>query len=155
MSQLAPRLIFGCIALAVATASAFGADFQLKTLDIKQPFARATPPGAKSTAVFMTIENKGKEADRLISASSPMAGIVEIHEMKMDGGMMQMREVKGLEVKPGETVELKPGGYHVMLMDLKQPLKEGESIPVTLRFEKSGSVDVKAAVAAMGAGHAH
>jgi len=155
MSHLASRLVSGCVALALASAAAFAADVQLKSLDIREPFARATPPGAKSTAVFMTIENKGKEADRLLSASSPMAGIVEIHEMKMDGGMMQMREVKGLEIKPGATVELKPGGYHVMLMDLKQPLKEGDSIPVTLKFEKSGSVDVKAAVGAMGAVHAH
>ena len=99
----------------------------------------------------MTIENKGKDADRLLSASSPAAGIVEIHEMKMANGMMQMREVTGLEIKPGATVELKPGGYHVMLMDLKTPLKQGESVPVTLKFEKAGAVEVKASIEAMGA----
>ena len=87
----------------------------------------------------MTIENKGREADRLLSAASSAAGIVEIHEMKMDGGMMQMREVKDVELKPGATVELKPGGYHVMLMDLKQPLKQGDTVPVMLRFEKAGT----------------
>jgi hypothetical protein len=103
----------------------------------------------------MTIENKGKDADRLLSAASPAAGIVEIHEMKMDGGMMQMREVTGLDLKPGAAVELKPGGYHVMLMDLKAPLKQGESVPVTLKFEKAGSIEVKAAIEAMGAARTH
>ena len=149
------RFISGCIALALVAVGAPAADFQLKSLDVKQPFARATPPGAKSAAVFMTIENKGKDVDRLLSASSSAAGIVEIHEMKMDGGMMQMREVKALEVRPGATVELKPGGYHVMLMDLKQPLRQGETVPVTLTFEKAGSVEVKAAIEAMGASRMH
>jgi len=144
----------GCVALALLSFSAFAADVQTKSLDIRQPFARATPAGAKSGAVFMTIENKGREADRLLSASSPAAGIVEIHEMKMANGMMQMREVTGLEIKPGATVELKPGGYHVMLMDLKAPLKQGESVPVTLKFEKAGAVEVKASIEAMGAGRA-
>ncbi len=148
------RFISGCIVLALV-AAASAADSQLKSLDIKQPFARATPPGAKAAGVFMTIENKGKDADRLVSASSSAAGIVEIHEMKMDGGIMQMREVKALEVKPGATVELKPGGYHVMLLDLKPPLKQGETVPVTLTFEKSGTVEVKAAIEAMGAGRMH
>jgi periplasmic copper chaperone A len=149
------RLISSGIALALVSVAAIAADFQLKSLDIRQPFARATPSGAKTAAVFMTIENKGKDADRLVSASSPAAGIVEIHEMKVDGGMMQMREVMGVDVKPGATVELKPGGYHVMLMDLKQPLKQGESVPVTLKFEKAGSVEIRAAIEAMGAGRAH
>ena len=145
------RFPSSCIALALLSFSALAADVQLKSLDIRQPFARATPASARTAAVFMTIENKGKEADRLLSASSPAAGIVEIHEMKMAGGMMQMREVNGLEIKPGATVELKPGGYHVMLMDLKAPLKEGESVPVTLKFEKAGTVEVKASIEAMGA----
>ena len=145
------RFLFAIIVF--ATTVAFAADFQFKSLDIKQPFARATPPGAKAAGVYMTIENKGKEADRLVSASSPTAGVVQIHEMKMDGGMMQMREINGLDIKPGATVELKPGGYHVMLMDLKQPLKEGETVPLTLKFEKAGAVDVKASIGAMGAGH--
>jgi copper(I)-binding protein len=147
------RLLSACIAFALATTVAFAADFQLKSLDIKQPFARATPPGAKAAGVFMTIENKGKDADRLVSASSPAAGMAQIHEMKMDGGVMQMREINGLEIKPGATVELKPGGYHVMLMDLKQPLRQGDTVALTLKFEKAGSVDVKASIAAMGAGH--
>ncbi len=149
------RLLSVLVTLSLATTVVLAADFQLKSLDIKQPFARATPPGAKTTGVYMTIENKGKEADRLVSGSSPTAGMVQIHEMKMDGGTMQMREIDGLDLKPGATVELKPGGYHVMLMDLKKPLKEGETVPLTLKFEKAGSIDIKAAVAGMGASRMH
>jgi periplasmic copper chaperone A len=155
MSRLASRLIAIGIALALASATTFAADFQLKSLDVKAPFARATPPGSRSAGIFMAIENKGSEPDRLLSASSPVAGIVEIHEMKMDGGMMQMREVKDIDVRPGATVELKPGGYHIMLMDLKQPLKQGDTVPVTLRFEKAGALEVRASVEAMGATRAH
>jgi copper(I)-binding protein len=104
----------------------------------------------------MSIENHGKEADRLVSASSPVAGRVEIHEMAMDGGIMTMRAVKGIDLKPGATVELRPGGYHVMLEDLKQPLKDGEQIPLVLTFEKGGVVEVKIDVGAMGAAaHRH
>ena len=145
------RFVSTFITFALAANVALAADFRLKSLDIKQPFARATPPGAKVAGVFMTIENKGKDADRLVSASSPVAGVVQIHEMKMDGGMMKMREINGLDIKPGATVELKPSGYHVMLMDLKQPLKQGDSVPLTLRFEKAGTVEIKAAVGSMGA----
>ncbi|HEY5307255.1 MAG TPA: copper chaperone PCu(A)C, partial [Casimicrobiaceae bacterium] len=110
----------------------------------------------KVAGAFMTIRNQGTEADRLVSASSPVAGLVEIHEMAMDGGMMKMRAVKGIDIKPGATVELQPGGYHVMLEDLKQPLKEGDRIPVRLTFEKSGTVEVMVHVEAMGAAaHTH
>ena len=147
------RLSFGCIAIALASGLAIAADFQLQSLAIKEPFARATPPSAKTAGVFMTIENKGKSADRLLSASSPIAAIVEIHETTMDGGMMKMRELRDLEIKAGATLTLKPGGYHVMLMDLKQPLKQGEVVPLTLKFEKSGSVEIKASIEAMGAAH--
>ena len=125
-------------------------------LRVSNPFARATPPGAKVAGAFMSIENQGKEADRLVSASSPVAGLVEIHEMAMDGGLMKMRAVKGIDLKPGATVELRPGGYHVMLEDLKQPLKEGDQVPLVLTFEKSGTLEVKVNVGAMGAAaHKH
>ena len=147
------RLLLIVVTLALSATFALAADFQLKSLDIKQPFARATPPGAKAAGVFMTIENKGNDADRLVAASSPVAGVVQIHEMKMDAGMMKMREISGLDIKPGATVELKPSGYHVMLMELKQPLKQGETVPVTLRFEKAGTVEIKASIGSMGADH--
>ncbi len=91
---------------------------------------------------------------RTPTASSPVAGVVQIHEVKMDGGMIKMRDIDGLDIKPGAVV-LKPSGYHVMLMDLKQPLKQGESVPVTLSFQKTGTVEIKAAVGSMGADHMH
>jgi copper(I)-binding protein len=149
------RILLLLLSFALASTCALAADFQLKSLDIKQPFARATPPGAKAAGVFMTIQNKGTDGDRLVAASSPVAGVVQIHEMQMDGGVMKMRAIPGLDIKPGATVELKPSGYHVMLMDLKQPLKQGDSVPVTLKFEKAGTVEIKAAIGSMGADHAH
>ena len=144
------------LAAAFASGTALADEYRAKTLRISNAFARATPPGAKVAGAFMSIENQGKEADRLVSATSPVAGLVEIHEMAMDGGLMKMRAVKGIDLKPGATVELRPGGYHVMLEDLKQPLKQGEQVPVLLIFEKAGTVEIKVKVEPMGAAaHAH
>ena len=149
------------IALALLAATlhcgaALADDYQAKSLRVSNAFVRATPPGAKVAGAFMTIQNQGKEADRLVAASSPVAGLVEIHEMTMDGGMMKMRIIKGIDIKPGATVELQLGGYHVMLEELKQPLKLGEQIPLLLTFEKAGTLEVKVKVEAMGASmHAH
>ena len=135
---------------------AFAQDFQLKSLVVSNPFSRATPPGAKIAGAFMSIENRGKEVDRLVGATSPAAGLVEIHEMAMDGAVMRMRAVTGIDLKPGATLALKPGGYHMMLEDLKQPLTEGEEIPLTLKFERAGSIDVRVKIEAMGASrHSH
>ena len=149
-------LAFALLAATLYCGPALADDFQVKSLRVSNPFVRATPPGAKVAGVFMSIENRGKEADRLVSASSPVAGVVEIHEMAMDSGMMKMRAIKGIDLQPGATVELQPGGYHVMLEDLKQPLKQGDQIPVRLTFEKAGVVEVKVHVEAMGAAaHTH
>ena len=149
-------IAFALLAGLFVSGAAIADDYQVKSLRISNPFARATPPGAKVAGAFMTIRNQGTEADRLVSASSPIAGLVEIHEMAMEGGMMKMRALKGIDLKPGATVELQPGGYHVMLEDLKQPLKQGEQIPVTLTFEKAGVLEIKVNVEAMGAAaHAH
>jgi periplasmic copper chaperone A len=149
-------IAFAVLAAAIVSAAAIAQDYQVKSMQVSNPFARATPPGAKVAGAFMTIKNQGTQTDRLISASSPVAGLVEIHEMTMDGGMMKMRAIKGIEVKPGTTAELKPGGYHVMLEDLKQPLKQGEKFPVKLTFEKAGAVEVMVNVEAMGAAaHTH
>ncbi len=148
-------LVFGVV-LALFAGGAVAHDYALKALHIEHPFTRATPPGAEAAGAFLTIDNRGKDADRLVGASSPVAGQVEIHEMAMDGGVMKMRAVKGIDLPPGAKVQLKPGGYHVMLESLKQPLKAGETIPLTLTFEKAGSIDIKVGVEAMGAGaHAH
>jgi periplasmic copper chaperone A len=141
-------------ALVLCAGPLAAAEVKLKHLVIGHPFARATPPGASVAGAFMRVENTGKEADRLLRAASPVASTVEIHEMAMEGGVMKMRAVPGIDVKPGALVILKPGGYHVMLIGLKKPLVKGETFPLTLTFEKSGSVDVAVAVEAMGAaGH--
>jgi copper(I)-binding protein len=138
-------------ALALFALAAHAHDYKLGTLGIETPWARATPAGAQSGGGFMKLVNRGTAADRLISARSAAADKVEIHEMKMDGNIMRMRELeKGLELPAGATVELKPGGYHIMFMGLKAPFARGASIPITLVFEKAGSIDVEMKVEAMG-----
>lgn len=102
-------------------------------VDAKNVWARATVQGQMATGAFMTLT--AKEPARLVGAASPVAGVVEIHEMAMQGNVMRMRAVEGIDLAAGKPLELKPGGYHVMLMDLKRALKPGERIPVELRFE--------------------
>jgi copper(I)-binding protein len=142
---MARTIAFALLAATVLSGAAFADDYSAKALRISSPFTRATPPGARVAGAFLSIENRGQEADRLVSASSPVAGLVEIHEMAMDGGLMKMRAVKDIDLKPG------PGGYHVMLEDLKQPLKQGDQFPMLLTFEKAGVVEIKVKVEAMGA----
>jgi len=127
-------------------------DYTLGSLKIGHPWARATPPTAPSGGGFLTVNNTGTTADRLVSATSPAAGQIQIHEMKMDGTIMRMRELEnGLEIPPGATVALAPGGLHLMMMGLKAPLKEATRVPVTLVFEKAGKIDVELSVMALGA----
>jgi periplasmic copper chaperone A len=126
--------------------------FKANSIVIEQPWMRATPAGAKIGGAYMTITNTGSEPDRLIGGVLPQAGRFEIHEMKMDGNVMQMREVQGgLEIKPGQKVELNPSGYHVMLKELREPLKQGNIVKGQLRFEKAGSVDIEYRVEGLGA----
>ena len=120
-------------------------------LTIDQPWSRATPGGARVGGGYLRITNRGQETDRLIGGSFPGASRVEVTEMAMDGDIMRMKPVQGgLEIKPGATVELKPGGYHLMFMDLKEPLKEGQTVKGTLVFEKAGTVSVEYIVRGMG-----
>jgi periplasmic copper chaperone A len=121
-------------------------------LVITPPWSRATPAGAKVAGGFMTITNNGKTADRLIGGSAELANVFEVHEMSMKDGVMQMRALdKGLEIKPGETVELKPGGYHIMFIDIKKPFAEGEKVKGFLTFERAGRVEVEFKVESRGA----
>ena len=139
-------------AIAAFALPAFAHDYKLGSLEIGNPWTRATPPSAQSGGGFLTITNKGTTPDRLVAVRSAAANKAEIHEMKMDGNVMRMRELeKGLEIPPGATVELKPGSYHLMFMGLKAPFAKDAKIPATLVFEKAGSVDVELSVAAMGA----
>lgn len=112
-------------------------------LSLSGAFARATLPNAPVGGGFLTIVNHGTEPDRLIGAASPIAGKVEVHEMSMKGDVMEMRALSdGLDIPPGSSVTLAPGGKHLMFMQLKAPLVEGETIPVTLVFEKAGPVEI-------------
>ncbi|NTS30991.1 copper chaperone PCu(A)C [Phyllobacterium sp. BT25] len=121
-------------------------------LTLSDAFTRATLPGAKVGGGYVTIVNGSKEADRLIGGSTPVAERVEVHEMKMDGSVMKMRQLKeGLEIPAGETVKLAPGGLHLMMMGLKSPLKEGDMVPVTLEFAKAGKVELQLMVGAANA----
>ena len=118
-------------------------------LEVEHAWARATPPGAAVGGGYLTIRNRGAAADRLVGVSSPASARVEIHEMAMEKDVMRMREVKGVNVPAKKSVELKPGGFHLMLIELKSPLKAGDKVPVTLRFEKAGEVKTELAVGAM------
>ena len=144
--------------LFIALAAAQSALAQVAVMD---PWVRGTVPAQKSTGAFMQLKSASDVA--LVAASSPAAGIVEIHEMKMDAGVMRMSAIPALPLPAGKAVELKPGGYHVMLMALKAPLKEGDTVPVTLTFrDKDGkpstmlvNAPVKALTAAPPAAAAH
>ena len=128
------------------------AEVKAGDLVITQAWTRATPGGARTGGGYLTIENKGTAPDRLIGGSAEVAGKIEVHEMAMNNGVMTMRPLeKGLAIEPGKTVKLAPGGYHLMLMDLKSPLKQGDKLPVTLEFEKAGKVSVSLDVQGVGA----
>ena len=122
----------------------------LAQVQIEKPWARATPPGAAVAGGYLRIRNQGV-ADRLVGASSPAAARVELHVHVNNKGVMEMREVKGYDVPAKGSFELKPGGAHLMFIDLKQPLKEGDRVPVKLRFEKAGEVDAEFQVGGLGA----
>jgi len=127
----------------------------LAQVKVDDAWARATPPGAKIAAGYLTIRNAGG-ADRLVSATSPAAEKVETHTTVKDGDISRMREVKGYAVPAKGMVELTPGGSHLMLVNIKAPLKEGDKVPLVLRFEKAGEVKVELAVRALGASaHEH
>ncbi len=108
---------------------------------IDKPWARATAPGAKVAAGYMVVHNRAAVPDKLVGASSPAAARVETHVHINEGGVMKMREVPGYDIPAGGSFELKPGGAHLMFMDIRRPFKEGEKVPVRLKFEKAGEVD--------------
>jgi periplasmic copper chaperone A len=127
-------------------------DYDVGPIHIAQPWARATPKGAMSGAAYMTITNRGTAPDRVNCVSSDASGQCQIHSMTMEGGVMKMRPVEGgLEIKPGETVTLQSSGFHVMLVALKHPIEQGQTVKATLKFDHAGTVDVEYPVAAIGA----
>lgn len=115
----------------------------LAQVAVERPWARATAPGASVAAGYMVLRNKAAVADKLVGASSPAAARVETHVHIHEGGVMKMREVSGFDIPAGGAFELKPGGAHLMFMDIRRPFKEGEKVPVKLKFEKAGEVDAE------------
>lgn len=136
------------LTIAAALLAALAAQAQTS---VKDAWVRGTVAGQKATGLFGQITSVS--GGKLVAASSPVAGVVEVHEMAMDGNVMKMRAIPGLDLPAGKTVDLKPGGYHVMLMDLKRELKPGETVPVTLVIEGAGgkreNVEIKAPVKAL------
>ncbi|MGQ3675889.1 copper chaperone PCu(A)C [Xanthobacter sp. TB0139] len=132
------------------------AELKIGDLTLTAPWSRATPGGAKVAAGYMQITNHGKTADWLTGGTFSRSARVEIHEMAMKDGIMTMRPLKdGLEIPPGKTVTLAPGGYHIMFMGLQNPLKEGENVAGTLDFKTAGKLDVTYQVRSIAAGHKH
>ncbi len=145
-----------CLAFAASLAQAHS--YQVGTIDIGHPYARSTAAGQPTGGGYLSLTNKGDAPDRLLSASADVSERVELHSMKMEGTVMRMRQVEAIDIPAGERVALEPGGLHIMFINLKAPLKEGDRFPMTLRFEKAGEVKVDVAVekpAAATAGHGH
>ena len=144
-------LITICAAMSITVSgTALAQTAAAGAIKIENAYTRATVPGQQVAGGFMKIENKGA-TDQLVSVSSPVAGEVQLHEMAMEGNVMKMRQVKDIVVPAGGAVELKPGGLHLMFMNIKAPLAAGETVPVKLKFAKAGEVEVKMPVNAMGA----
>src|SRR6202045_1876900 len=158
MQNKKPALIsiaraIACVMLScLFAAPALAEEIKAGDLVISQAWSRATPGGAKVAGGYLTIENKGTAPDRLVGGSADIADKVQVHEMATNNGVMTMRPLdKGLSIEPGRTVKLAPGGYHLMLLDLKSPLKQGDKVPVTLEFEKAGKVKLSLDVQGVGA----
>ena len=143
--KLKPALISAALAATLGVQSAFAAD-----ITVTDPFARASAGMATAGAAFMTLKNTAASDDRLVGASSPAAASAELHDHIKDGDIVRMRAVAEVDIPPGGTVMLKPGGMHVMLIGLKQPLREGEEVPLTLTFAKAGAITVEVPVKSVG-----
>lgn len=128
-------------------------EYKAGAVTVRAPWARATPGGAKVAGIFLELIAAAGSEDRLIGARSPVSGVVEIHDHIDDGGVMRMRRIEAVPIKGATTVTLKPGGLHVMLMDLANPLKAGEAVKLTLLFEKAGALEIEVPVAPIGAQH--
>ncbi|MGS0741288.1 copper chaperone PCu(A)C [Glaciimonas sp. GG7] len=141
-----PRITASLFALAFSV-SAYAHDYKIGTLKVDHPYARATVPGQPAGGAYLSIQNTGNDTDKLLSATSPAAKSVEIHDMKMEGNVMKMREVGEVELHPMSTLVMAPGGgYHIMLMGLTKPLKVGDKFPMTLTFQKAGKIEVSVSV---------
>jgi len=148
--MIIPRQPLLALAVLATLASGLSVGADTATVTVENAWSRATPPGVPVGAGYMTIRNRGKDNDHLIAVSSPAAGAVQVHQSLMVNGEAQMREQKALLVPAGGSLVLEPGGYHLMLLDLKAPLVAGKRVPVTLQFEKSGAVTAQLVVGKAG-----
>lgn len=140
-----PRLFsIGWIAMLAVSASSLAHDYTAGDIRIDHPYARPTVAAQTAGGAYLSIENRGKQADQLVSASSPASKSAEIHTMSMHGNVMKMREVPYIEIKPQQKIVMTPGhGYHIMLIGLKQALKPGDKFPLTLNFKHAGKVETQ------------
>lgn len=151
MKTMLKDVLLAAFAVTLCAAPAVADEVKAGDLVISHAWSRATPGGAKVAGGYLTIQNKGTAADRLVSVSADIAGKAEIHKMAMDNGVMKMRPLEeGIAIDPGKTVKLAPGGSHLMLQELKGPFKQGDKVPVTLQFEKAGKVAVSLDVQGVG-----
>lgn len=156
-------LVCACLGAALAAGAspraiaAEPAEFTVGALRVSGPIAFSTPTAARNGAAYLTLKNQGQAGDRLIAARSPAASRIELHTTLREGGVMRMRELPAIDVPAGGTVKLERGGMHVMLIDLREPLKAGARFPLTLVFEKAGTLEVMVAVESVrgAAGHHH
>jgi copper(I)-binding protein len=146
------KLCPGLAALLFVATQALADEVKVGDLVVAHLWARATPTGARTGAGYLTVENHGQADDRLVGVTSPAAAKAELHLMSMDGGVMRMRPAQGgIAIAAGKSVTLAPNGYHIMLMGLNAPLKQGDKVAMTLMFEKAGKLDVELDVQAIGA----
>ena len=139
------RSAVASLALALSGMAAVAHEFKLGEIAIGHPYSRTTAPGQSTGGAYLRLENRGP-ADKLVSASTPVAQGIEMHEMRMAGEMMQMREVSVIELPSNRPVVLQPGGLHLMLVGLKAPLNKGDKFPLTLKFQRAGEVTVDVVV---------
>ena len=137
--------------LALSLSNQTHAQTSTNTITVEQAWARATPRGALTGAAYMTLINKGAFADRLLSATTPVVDQIQFHKQTEDNGVSRMREVHNVELSPGGKIIFKPGDMHMMIVGIRQPLKEGQTFPLTLQFEKAGQIDVTVPIEKVGA----
>ncbi len=146
-----PRAIAALLLAGLGATALAGEVSTLGPLEIDTPWARASIGTARPGVAYVTIRNKGGEPEMLVGVETPVAARPEVHQMEEEGGVMKMHAAGPLEIPPGGELRLEPGGLHIMLMQLQQPLEEGGQVPLTLVFEKAGEITVSAPIAGIGA----
>ena len=147
--------LFTSLVLLLFSTALFAHSHEKGDIQVRHPWSRATPPGAKVAAGYMEIRNNGRQPDRLLSAATTVAQRVEIHVTERDGEVMKMRQVKALEIPARERYELRPGGAHLMLVDIVRPLKKGDRFTLKLAFERAGELEVELEVQELGSRRPH